>query len=83
MAELRTYCHLDILQPQYAAFVATTGKGYLPVERQAALFGLGMVGAQGMHALRRYANAPNPVIRQAAMVGQTKLFAERVLPEFR
>ncbi|RMG15045.1 MAG: hypothetical protein D6731_09290 [Planctomycetota bacterium] len=38
MAELRTYSFLDILQPQYAAFVATTGKGYLPVERQAALY---------------------------------------------
>lgn len=38
MAELRTFCFLDILQPQYAAFVATTGRGYLPVERQAALY---------------------------------------------
>lgn len=38
MAELRTYTFLDILQPQYAAFVATTGRGYLPVERQAALY---------------------------------------------
>lgn len=38
MAELRTYSFLDILQPQYAAFVATTGKGYLPVERQASLY---------------------------------------------
>ena len=38
MVELRTYSFLDILQPQYAAFVATTGKGYLPVERQAALY---------------------------------------------
>ena len=38
MAELRTYSFLDILQPQYAAFVATTGKGYLPVESQAALY---------------------------------------------
>jgi len=38
VAELRTYTFLDILQPQYAAFVATTGRGYLPVERQAALY---------------------------------------------
>lgn len=38
MAELRTYSFIDILQPQYAAFVATTGKGYLPVERQASLY---------------------------------------------
>jgi hypothetical protein len=38
VAELRTYCFLDILQPQYAAFVATTGRGYLPVERQASLY---------------------------------------------
>lgn len=38
MAELRTYAFLDILQPQYAAFTATTGRGFLPVERQAALY---------------------------------------------
>jgi hypothetical protein len=38
MAELRTYCFLDIMQPQFAAFVASTGKGFLPVERQAALY---------------------------------------------
>jgi hypothetical protein len=38
VAELRTYCFIDILQPQFAAFVASTGKGYLPVERQAALY---------------------------------------------
>lgn len=38
MAELRTYCFLDILQPQFAAYVASTGRGYLPVERQAALY---------------------------------------------
>ena len=38
MAELRTFTFLDILQPQYAAFVATTGRGYLPVERQASLY---------------------------------------------
>lgn len=38
MAELRTFCFLDILQPQFAAFVASTGRGYLPVERQAALY---------------------------------------------
>lgn len=38
MAELRTYCFLDILQPQFASFVASTGRGFLPVERQAALY---------------------------------------------
>src|SRR5436190_17443408 len=38
MAELRTYCFLDILQPQFAAYIASTAKGYLPVEGQAALF---------------------------------------------
>jgi hypothetical protein len=38
VAELRTFCFLDILQPQFAAFVASTGRGYLPVERQAALY---------------------------------------------
>lgn len=38
MAELRTYAFIDILQPQFAAFVASTGRGYLPVEGQAALY---------------------------------------------
>lgn len=38
MAELRTYSFIDILQPQFAAFVASTGRGYLPVEGQAALY---------------------------------------------
>ena len=38
MAELRTYCFLDIMQPQFAAFTAKTAKGYLPVEKQAALY---------------------------------------------
>jgi hypothetical protein len=38
VAELRTFAFLDILQPQFAAFVASTGRGYLPVERQAALY---------------------------------------------
>ena len=38
MAELRTYCFLDIMQPQFASFTASTAKGYLPVEKQAALW---------------------------------------------
>lgn len=38
MAELRTFAFLDILQPQYAAFVASTGRGFLPVESQASLY---------------------------------------------
>jgi hypothetical protein len=38
VAELRTYCFLDIMQPQFAAFTASTAKGYLPVEKQAALY---------------------------------------------
>jgi ethanolamine utilization microcompartment shell protein EutL len=36
--ELRTYCFLDIMQPQFASFTASTAKGYLPVEKQAALY---------------------------------------------
>jgi hypothetical protein len=38
VAELRTFAYLDVLQPQFAAFVASTGRGFLPVERQAALY---------------------------------------------
>lgn len=36
--ELRTFCYLDVLQPQLAEFIATISKGFLPLERQAALF---------------------------------------------
>ncbi len=36
--ELRTFVFLDSMQPQFASFVGTTSRGYLPVEYQAALF---------------------------------------------
>lgn len=36
--ELRTFIYLDVMQPQFASFVASTARGYLPVERQAALY---------------------------------------------
>ena len=36
--ELRTFIFLDSMQPQFASFVATTSRGYLPVEYQASLF---------------------------------------------
>lgn len=38
MVELRTFTYLDVLQPQFAAYVASTAKGYLPVAEQASLF---------------------------------------------
>ena len=38
MAELRTYTFIDIMQLQFAAFVASTARGYLPVHEQAALY---------------------------------------------
>ncbi len=36
--DLRAYVTLDVLQPQLASFLATVAQGYLPLERQAALF---------------------------------------------
>lgn len=36
--ELRAYCYLDRMQPQYAAFVGTVTQGDLPVEGMAALY---------------------------------------------
>lgn len=36
--ELRTFCYLDVLQPQMAAFIATVARGFLPLEGQASLF---------------------------------------------
>jgi hypothetical protein len=38
MVQLRTYIFLDSMQPQFASFVATTAKGYLPIRGQAALY---------------------------------------------
>ncbi len=36
--ELRAYCYLDRMQPQYAAFVGTITQGDLPIEGMAALY---------------------------------------------
>ena len=38
MVDLRTFVFLDSMQPQFASYVATTAKGYLPVSGQAALY---------------------------------------------
>jgi hypothetical protein len=35
--ELRTFTHIDSLQPQVASFIATVAKGFLPLEGQTAL----------------------------------------------
>ena len=36
--DLRTFSYIDILQPQLAGFLQTVAAGFLPLERQAALF---------------------------------------------
>ena len=36
--ELRTFCYLDVLQPQMANFIATVCRGFLPLENQASVF---------------------------------------------
>ena len=36
--ELRTYSFIDIMQPQFASYLATVSRGYLPMTEQAALF---------------------------------------------
>ena len=38
MVQLRTFTFLDSMQPQFASFVASTARGYLPVSGQAALY---------------------------------------------
>ena len=38
MVDLRTYVFLDAMQPQFASYVASTARGYLPVAGQAALY---------------------------------------------
>ncbi len=37
MVELRSYVHLDVMQSQFASYIATVSRGYLPVARQASL----------------------------------------------
>jgi hypothetical protein len=36
--ELRTFTYLDVLQPQLTGFLQTVAQGFLPLDRQAALF---------------------------------------------
>ena len=36
--ELRTFVFLDSMQPQFASYVATTARGYLPVAHEASVF---------------------------------------------
>ncbi len=36
--ELRAYCYLDRLQPQYAAFLGTVAQGFLPLANDASLY---------------------------------------------
>ena len=38
MAELRAYCYLDRIQPQFASLFASACRGFLPVEGMAGLF---------------------------------------------
>ena len=38
MVDLRTYCFLDSLQPQHAAFLGTTCKGFLPIAGMTCLY---------------------------------------------
>ena len=38
MVQLRAFSFLDSMQPQFASFVASTARGYLPVKGQAALY---------------------------------------------
>ena len=38
MVQLRAFSFLDSMQPQFASFVASTARGYLPVRGQAALY---------------------------------------------
>ena len=38
MVDLRTFVFLDALQPQLAAYIASTSQGFLPVEGQASLW---------------------------------------------
>ena len=47
--ELRAYCYIDRMQPQYAAFVETVPQGDLPVEGMAVLY---VEMAPGNHVFR-------------------------------
>lgn len=47
--ELRAYCYIDRMQPQFAAFVGTVTQGDLPIEGMAALY---VEMAPGNHVFR-------------------------------
>ena len=36
--ELRAYCYLDSIQPQYAAFLGTVAQGFLPLAKDSSLY---------------------------------------------
>jgi ethanolamine utilization microcompartment shell protein EutS len=36
--DLRTYCFLDSMQPQYASFLATVAQGFLPTQGMASMY---------------------------------------------
>lgn len=38
MVDLRTFTYIDVMQAQFASYLATVSKGYLPVTEQASLF---------------------------------------------
>lgn len=38
MVELRTFTYIDVMQPQFASYLGTVSRGYLPVTEQASLF---------------------------------------------
>ena len=38
MVELRTFTYIDVMQPQFASYLGTVSRGYLPVAQQASLF---------------------------------------------
>ena len=38
MAELRAFCHIDRMQPQFASLFASACRGFLSVEGMASLF---------------------------------------------
>src|SRR5512137_85918 len=36
--QLRTFTYVEILQPQFTGFLQTVSRGFMPLEKQAALF---------------------------------------------
>ena len=95
MIDLRTFTYIDILQPQLTGFLQTVAPGFMPLEKQAALFieiapGLAINGVTDI-ALKQTSAEPGLMIVERAFgvlelhsfdQGQIRAAGEAILKHF-